>query len=187
MIDAKPITTALWNRLREGAEEYQNASFHRTPKSLAGEVLEELLDIVGWTAIAYIAKSGATTISRRDVDRFLVLIMSENTASEKDEYIAAMMRLSLMSITAWLEFATQWGIKPKRKKSKADRAAEAAQGCIRDCRRIFQAVGHEADDRELHELVMSALRPTLTDYVQDRIGESLGIVVSTSDPSTDDD
>ena len=188
-IDNRSVANALWGRLRTGAEEYGDTSFRRSMRSLAGEVLEELLDVVGWTAVAWLVKTkpGAKSISRKDVDAFLAHITSEHGIKSNDEYLQAMLQISTICLTAWAEFSSQWGMKPKRKRSTADKAAEAAEKVLKDCRRILQSVGHEPDDRELSELMLASIRPTLTEFIQDRIGTVLGVVVESSTSSDTED
>ena len=188
-VDKKLVGNALWGRLQSGNDEYGGSSFKRTFRSIAGEVLEELLDVVGWTAVAWLTKTkpGALSISKKDLDAFIDYLMSEKGVHSDDEYLQAMLQLSVICLTAWAEFSTQWIMEPKRKKSVVDKASEMAEKASKDCRRILQSIGHEPDDREMQELLLGAMRPTLIEFIQDRIGTVLGVVVESTSSASDED
>ncbi len=47
------FAAAVEARLQQGAVTYRNASFHRDPADLAGEIEQELLDVCAWSFILW--------------------------------------------------------------------------------------------------------------------------------------
>ncbi|MFH2001840.1 MAG: hypothetical protein ABIK28_19310, partial [Planctomycetota bacterium] len=54
----KEFTTAITARLEAGRREYGNSSFTRPLPELADEVMEELLDVCGWSYLIWLRVGG---------------------------------------------------------------------------------------------------------------------------------
>jgi len=49
----RDFAAAVEARLQQGAEIYRDASFHRDPVDLVGEIEQELLDVCAWSFILW--------------------------------------------------------------------------------------------------------------------------------------
>ena len=188
----EPLKNAMWLRMLVGQDEYQGTSFRRSPQSLGSEIMEELLDIIGWSFIAWHSTNGESDgkISKADTDRFIAALDAEDCDAalpSKDPHIQCMVRLSAFCCLSWSELAKQWGWKPKKKLGPSDKACLAAQRCARDVRKVFQSVGHEPDEREVQDILMEAIRPTISEFIQEQIGIALDMVTPSAPLSDDDD
>ena len=47
------FTSEIWERLKQGAEDYEDKSFSRHPIELIKEAKEELADVLGWAFILW--------------------------------------------------------------------------------------------------------------------------------------
>ena len=69
------FSEAVQKKLQAGFEEHSDWSFARTPEDLADEVIEEMLDICGWTLILY--------VRMKNLKRHIEEIRQESASLEK--------------------------------------------------------------------------------------------------------
>ena len=172
MTERRPVVAAVWSRLVTGAEEYGERSFQRPPAEIIGEVLEELLDVIGWAAIAWIAySSNANVITRKDTAVFLSML--EDPPEVESLEMGGLIEMAASALMLYRRFS----LVPKGRKTATGRAAAVATRCLRDTRLILQAVGHEPPESDLQKILVEALTPTLVEYTQTKIGEALGLII----------